>query len=237
MSRLLSVFTTRETAVVVWVAGFLVFAFTKPGVRETSFRLVTTFFHPKILGPVVLSAAYVSLVVLSAYIAGLWTLTLLKDTIIWFIFSALALNFRLASSNSTTVDLTTLLHDTLGLIVLIQFLVGTYTFPLAAEIIIVPAIAALAGLTAVSADRDEHRLVHNILSGVQAFIALTIVLTALIKAGLDYRELASLNTARVVLLPAVLTLAYVPFLYVLVLVVRHESLFVRLSMLCGMIPL
>src|SRR5438132_3426349 len=99
--------------------------------------------RPKIVAPVFVSAAIACGVIwiLSHY--NLWTLAELKDTIVWFVFSGVALIFRGISARNPERAIRNIPWDALKLTVLMEFILNTYTFPLVVEILLFPVMAII----------------------------------------------------------------------------------------------
>ncbi len=87
------IFTTREAAVALWALALVAWAATKPEVRKSVGGGIRAALQWKLLVPFLLIAVYTALAVRGMHTIGLWTPDLLKDTILWFVFSGLALAF------------------------------------------------------------------------------------------------------------------------------------------------
>jgi hypothetical protein len=78
-----SILTTREIALAVWIL-ILAFIFSlDKNVRGAMKNLLKCFFVASILFSIIALAIYVTIVTLGLSLFGLWTSSLLKDTIIW----------------------------------------------------------------------------------------------------------------------------------------------------------
>ena len=86
-------FTTREIAIGIWILVFLAWAGARSEVRRSFLGVLRAALRWKLLVPFVLVAAYMALAARGLYAVGLWTPDLLKDTVLWFLFSGVALSF------------------------------------------------------------------------------------------------------------------------------------------------
>ncbi len=77
-------FNNREVASAFWLLVFAVWILQKPNVRKSLGGALRAFCHPKVLAPVCLMLLYVVGIVTLLATIGIWTVDLLKDTIIWF---------------------------------------------------------------------------------------------------------------------------------------------------------
>ncbi len=82
------IFSDREIAVSIWVGFFLIWVLTKKEVRESSKKLILTFCHSKILISYGLMGLYVFCLVSVLSDVGVWGLSQLKNTLMWFLFVA-----------------------------------------------------------------------------------------------------------------------------------------------------
>ena len=80
-----SVVNDREIASVAWLALVLVAGATKPDVRTACWQVVKSFLHPKVLGSVVVLAAWTVGLAALAHQVGLWESDVLSDTVVWFL--------------------------------------------------------------------------------------------------------------------------------------------------------
>lgn len=222
-------FNTREIASAFWLLIFAVWALCKPEIRKAIGHIAQSFFHLKILAPILLMAAYVGAIIAGLRAIGIWQADLLKDTIIWFCLGATAMLARFATANRPGNAFRETLTDSLKVVILVEFLVNTYTFPLIAELALVFLLSSLAILGAVADTKKEFQAVSRVLKGVQAVLGMTILTMALTRAWADWQNLEALDTVRSVALSPILSVTLLPFLYLLVLYAKYELVFVRLN--------
>jgi uncharacterized membrane protein len=114
--------------------------------------------------------------------------------------------------------------------VFIQFLVNTYTFSLPVELALVPLVAVVVTLDTLAQAQQQYSAVARLTRVLLALIGLAVVLSAVVRAVADYRALGSFATARRVLLPLLLSVSFVPFIYLLMLAAAYDTLFLRLRL-------
>ncbi len=223
------VFNNREIAIAVWVIIFLSFVLRKANVRKSLLAVLRAFFRFKILLPVCLMVLYVAAVVVFLTVIGFWKIDFLKDTIVWFFVSAIAMMMRFATSDEVENIFHKVLIDSVKVAILLEFLVNTYTFSLPAELIIVPVLALIPMFDAVASFDKKYSAVARLTKGLQIVIGLFLMVIALSCAISDLRNLHSLDTVRSVALAPLLSLLLSPFLYVMVLILKYELVFLRLD--------
>lgn len=136
--------------------------------------------------------------------------------------------------NSITSDkpgafLSQSIHESLRLIIVIQFLVNTYTFNLVLEIFLVPLLGIVAMMDAFAERKSEYAEVVEVIHWIHGGVGLVILATALGKAISDYSSLLSMEALRNLLLAPVLTASFLPFAYAMALYSNYERIFVWLK--------
>lgn len=217
----------REIAVAFWLTIVLAAGLRTADVRSSLFGVLRSLAHPKLLAPLVLGAGYVGLVVLGLQRLGIWSPALLKDTVFWFVFTGAATAFSLIGKWQGESVLRHFAADALKITVVIEFLTSEYTLPLPAELLLVPALFALGGMSAIADTDPKYAAVKRVLGWIQASFGLLIVGVAVRHAVADWRNLETVATLWKFLLPPLLSLVFVPFAYGLLLYSLYDSLFAR----------
>lgn len=221
----------RETAVLVWLGLFVAWALWKPGVRKAAVAVLRAALAWKIALSVSSMAAYVALVVLVLHRLGLWGLDSLKETIVWFLTAALVMLFDVASVPEDDRCFRKAAFDGLKLSVVLEFVVGLYPLSLPLELLLIPTATILACLLVVAESKDEFKSLRSLLQGVMAVLGLVLLVYAIHRVYTDPGSFAQLATLVEFLLPIVLTVLLLPFLYVLAAWGSYEGLFIRLRFL------
>lgn len=222
-------FTTRELALCIWALLFLIWVLTKSNVRKSFTELLGVAFQWKILLLFVLVAAYTVSVVWCLRVIGFWTPDLVKDTVLWFLFSGVTLAFSSVDIKKEESIWQRAFVDQLKVVVIIEYLVNTYTFALWAEMILVPLIAFIAMLDAVARTDVKFSAVAQLMFWVQAFVGATIIAFALHKALMHRDHFHPLDTIRAVTLVPLLSILFIPFMYLFFVISSYEQLFLRLK--------
>ena len=134
----LELFNNREIAAGVWLVVVLVIVILVLRPRQFFAELLKGFQSVALLVLVALACAYLTIAVYGLLKIGFWESTLLKGTILWAILSGSVLIFRSLGSSGAEFTFRSLLRDNLKVIVIIEFLVNSYTFSLIAELLLWP---------------------------------------------------------------------------------------------------
>ncbi len=223
-------FNNREIASGVWLLGLVVAVAAKsPDVRESFKQVLKVARNWKIVVSLVLLAAYTALCVALLYCCRLWSSSMLKDTVYWFFLSGIVLHANVLTESDYKKCYRKAIKGCVAAIVLLEFLVNFYTFPLLLEFILVPFLALIAMGAVYAEGKPEHAVSKKFFDGILMFFGTIVLIYAVRRAYLSYTELLRLDSVRGLLLPVELTLLFLPFLYVSKLISEYEFLFARLS--------
>jgi len=222
-------FNNREVATAIWAAMALAFVLSKTAVRQSVLKLIRAFLHRKILLSFGLMAFYVSVMVVGLSAIHMWKFTLLKDTIFWFCFTGIGIFFGSVTSDSKENVFRKTVADSVKVVVLIEFLVNMYTFPLLYELAIVPLVGVIAMIDAFAQTDKKYATIAKSTTGILSVLGLVAVGFAVFKAVLDYDNLRSADTLRDLLLAPLLSVLFLPFVYLMVVFSKYELIFTRLG--------
>jgi hypothetical protein len=159
---------------------------------------------------------------------GTWDFTLLKDTIFWFVSVALVLFFSINKAKDTHF-FKDIVKESFKWTIALEFFVNFYTFSLLTELFLMPAIFFLTMTLAYSQTDKKYEQVSKLLTNIFAIIGLTFFVYVTYKTFYNYQDFFTLHTLFSFLLPPILTVLLIPFLYLLALYINYELLFVRVD--------
>ncbi len=227
---LIHALNSREQATVIWAVIFLVWAMRQEGVRSSLAMVVRAALQWKLVALWVAMSAYVALLTVLLFRLHLWGYPLLKDTLFWMV-GAAAVELMNYSAMEKPGYFRKLMGDALKLTVVIQFIVGMYCFSLWAELVLVPLLGMLAGMSVVADSSPQYRPAKTLTDFLLGALGLLIAGNAVYHAVAGASSLASATSLRALALPAFLTVGFIPFSYAFALIANYESLFVRLRLL------
>ena len=108
-------------------------------------------------------------------------------------------------------------------------MIATYVMPLPAELALVPAVTFLAMLGVVAGMDKNNALVAKLTEFLLGMIGVTVLGFAVFRAIGDYQNLGTVDTLRNLALPALMSIAFAPFVYVLVVIATYELIFIKLT--------
>ena len=224
-SSITEIFNNREIASAFWLVVFLLVLAKNKGVRRGMRDIVRAFCRRIILIVIFFQVAYVFGVVLILHMTGFWTLTILKETIMWFIFSGAVLTFNHATKEGAEGLFKKMIVNNLKVVVILEFLIGTYTFSLLVELILLPIVTIIVIFTSLEKSKDEYASAAKFFGGIEAFIGITILAVVVFKAIADLKTLWSLASIQSILVAPVLSICLIPFIFGLNVYSSYEDLF------------
>ena len=229
MDFLTDTFNNRELAIFLWVLILIVaFLFNKK-IRSSIVTVIKVFFQKYILLVFLLMLLYISLQIFLLYNVMLWDFSLVKDTVYWIlgVASVLLVNVNEATKNRPYFK--NLVLNNIKLVIIIEFIVNIYTFNFVVELFIFPIISFFVIIAALTEIKKEYLTVNrmaNVIIGVFGFVVVIFFFVNLIS---DFQNFWVLDNLRAFLLPILLVITFVPFLYLVAIYMAYELLFARLD--------
>jgi hypothetical protein len=177
-----------------------------------------------------LMSAYTTSVLIVLHHVKLWNTSLLKDSIVWFCFTGILMCFNLVTSKKEEDIFRKIIISNIKIVIIIEFIINTYTFSLVAELFFIPLVILLSMIEVIAKKDKKYSSVIKIINGLYVIIGVVIMFYVISNVVSDYRNIVSLDTLRNILLAPLLTISFLPFIYFMMLFVAYESLFVRLNL-------
>ena len=227
-------FNNREVASALWIivfACYVFFASKFEGARKSFKDLVSAFFARQIISILILMSAYMTLVIYVMYGAGLWNVGQIKNTLYWAGSVGLMSIFKLETIKKDNNYFSQLAFGSLKIFAIIQFIVGIYTFPLWVELLIVPVFVLIGGMSVIADKVGRYSQVKNLFNSMLIIFSLAVIINAFYMIVFHWGEFANESTVYDFIVPALLTLFYIPFLFVLKIYIVYESAFIKIKFL------
>ena len=226
----MNLFNNREIAIAIWLLVIFILMLFNWDIRKSLLEVIKAFFKIKILYSIFLMIAYTTGIVFVLYQINFWNISLLKDTVVWFCFTGILMSFNLVTSDTGQNLFRKIIVCNIKLVIIIEFLVNTYTFSLVGELILIPVVTFIVILEVVAKTDEEYSSVAKLMNGLQIIIGVIILIFAISNVVSDYKNFVSLDTLRNFLLAPLLTISFLPFIYFMVLFATYELLFTRLNL-------
>ncbi|WDJ46372.1 hypothetical protein JH286_16175 [Xanthomonas campestris pv. campestris] len=216
----------REWALVIWLTIALIGVFLSANLRQASWALLKALGQPSIVSVLALLFAYIAPIILGLWHLGWWGIANLKTTLIWAFGSACVAVFNVHKVEDDASFFQRALGEVIGVAVVVDFLTAVDTFPLWVEFFIAGGAFLLALLSAVSAKEPSQRLVHRGANALLIALGLLMLGKSIFHITVDFNDFAKMQTVREFLLPIILGLLLLPFLFLLNAYLVAESVLV-----------
>lgn len=229
MSCLFNIFSTRELALSIWLIILLVILLAWNKGRYHFKKVIASAFASKLIVLYISLIIYTSIVFTLLWLLGFWDACLLKDAIVWMLFSALGILFSLNKAKDVSY-FANLIKSSVTVIVIVQFLINLHPFSLLVELITLPILTFLAILSVYSEcyakNNKDYQKVHSCLNKLLGIVGLGYIGFALYETIIGFKTTHWSDVSKQFMLPVILTISFIPYFWGLALYMKYEMMFV-----------
>jgi hypothetical protein len=218
----------RELAIGIWLLVGFILSLISSKTRESLLQVVKAFFAWKLILSYLIMLVYITLIVIVMNVIGIWRMNHLSLTIMWAVFVAYVMLFNFQKANSPDY-FSSSFKDNLKALVFFEFIVNLYVFPLWVELLFIPFMVIIAAMLAISESNFEYRIVKKFLNFIMTLIGLIFMIYAGYNISTNFRQFATLDNLETFYLPILLSIGFIPFVYLYALYCGYEMFFVRLG--------
>jgi len=223
------IFNNREIAVGIWFFIAAIAGATQPSIRNAAIAVLKAFLVRAIVIWLVAIIIYVGFLIYLLHSFGLWSAQQLKDTILW-VGSVIAISiFRISSISKDQHFFRKVVTDNIKLVAVLQFLVSFYSFNLCIELVIVPISTLVGAMLAVAGSSQKYKPAADFLNYAAILLGLFLVAFAIYNVVVGFKSFATIQTLADFSLPPLLSLLYVPFLYLMSRYLAYDTAFAQLN--------
>lgn len=222
-------FNSREQALIIWIAIFFVLILSKKEIRTSFLGIFKILLHRTFLFVFSALFLYLALVIFIFSKIGIWSTTLVPETIFWFFGSALVLLFGVNNATHNSQFFKKIVLDNLKIILVIIFIVNIYTYHLVIEMIILPITLLVVAISTYGGTKKEYLQVKKLADFVLVAFGIFLIIFALSRVVSNFQDFVTLENIQSFTLPTLLTFAYLPLLYAFAIFITYETLFIRLN--------
>ena len=227
----MDILNNREIAIALWLLAVSIYIFSSSKMAEVrnAFKgVLAALFVRKIMNFLCLMVAYMVIVIYWISELGLWNVEQLKNTIFWCVSVGFMSLFKLEKIKK---DKHFFKHSVLGnlkLLAILKFVFGVYTFSLWVEVLLVPVLALLGVMLAISESNKKHHQIKVFLEYCLSSFGMVLIVYTLYMLITDFGEFGKEKTAYDFFVPPLLTLCYLPFVFFMLVYSTYEQVFIRL---------
>jgi hypothetical protein len=226
------ILNNREIAIALWLLAISVYIFSSSKTAEVraAFKgVLSAFFARQIIIVLCLMLSYMAIVIYWLSELDLWNAEQLKNTVFWCVSVGFMSLFKLEQIKKDQSFFKHSVIDNLKLLAILQFIVGVYTFPLWAEVLLVPVLALIGALLAIAETDKKHHRVKALLEYCLSLFGIALIVYTLYMLTTSFGDFGKEKTAYDFFVPPLLTLCYLPFVFFMLVYSTYEQVFVRLK--------
>ncbi|PKL67012.1 MAG: hypothetical protein CVV28_08120 [Methanobacteriales archaeon HGW-Methanobacteriales-1] len=223
--------STREIAIIILLFVFLIIIFSIKSTRKAIFDLLRIILSAKkVIIPFIGMTLYISLILYLLYYIELFNISLVKNAIFWFIIGAIPLFYK---TNDIEKKYKNFFRNNViecfALPAIFSFLINFNTFNVIIELILISIIIFIVLLISVSKTNAKYKPAEKFFSIILVIIFLCLILNFIYNLFINPNGFLSKNTLITFILPAILTIFLLPYIYALALYIEYDSFYSRLK--------
>lgn len=224
IKNFIDLFNARELATITWLALIIGYALLKGNVLKSLVDLFKILYQAKIYLLVFLLYVITEIYLLN-YI-WYWSTNYLKDTIFWFLFSGFALLMKTGNQNKNIMN--EIFADIIKIILILEFILNLHSFPFLIEFLLAPIIVVMIFVKKLDNGNGDE-LVKKFADIITSIIGFAILFFSIYSITKEWESFYSFNTLYSFLLPIILSILLLPFLYFMIIYSKYENFFISLK--------
>ena len=225
----MSIFTTREIASGFWMLIVVIVLLIRKETRDNIITVIRILFGKYLRLIWESFFIYVGVITLLFSHLVLWKFVYLKDIIIWSLTSGVIVCMNSVDGAAKDDYVQKVLKDSLKPMVLVEFIMSTFTFNIIIELIMIPFITVLSLTEAFSESKAEYASVKKFLNGLMGIIGIWIMCGTISIAIDEYQQVDYSDTLISFLIPFVYLIAIIPLLFAWLYIGKYDLIFCRMS--------
>lgn len=213
-----------------WIWIISVYFFLNKGSRKSIIDMVFSKNTFQLLFPVI---TYNFLIIYFLHVYWFWNISFFKDSLYWIFWYSLVIFFRINEVDKWIRFLSKMIFWTFSIVAVIAFVGNLYPLSFFGELILQPVLIFLALISSlgwiftkkIPRYSEVAKFFEIVLLWLGAFFLFRLFFIVLY----EYEKIFILKNLYFFLYPMVLSIFYVPFLYLLRLMTNYESLFIRIN--------
>ena len=220
------IFNNREIAIGICILLFFIWVLSLSlESRKNFLRLFTVIFTTNLIDYFLSMIVYTMSIILILTLIGFWDFSLLKDSVFWLIFAGFPLFMKITELKNSNHFAKEVLKGSLKGIIIVEFLSNFYTFNLFIELFLMIFLTLVNILPIVKPDKILEKFASNV-NMVFGFIVIIYIGYNLYQNIFGF---INVNTLKSFILPVLLTITLIPFLYSVALLDLYGTMYRRMS--------
>ncbi|HFF8950278.1 hypothetical protein V6301_11150 [Serratia marcescens] len=219
----------REIATIIWFSITFTFLMTKKEIRLFFPQLFQILMNKQVIIVFSASIIWATIFIVALREVGLWSSDNLKTTLVWGITFAFATLFDMKKIEKDNNYFKEQIKSTLKITAILTFILELQSFSLIAELIIIPIIFMISAMIVVGEKNEKNKSTTTFLKYILSFIVIIYFIHSLYVSLTSFSETFTKKNLTEFLTPIILSLTYLPFVYILHIYQRYEMEFIGLK--------
>jgi len=225
----MSIFTTREIATFVWIIILLIIFLLNKKLRKSLSIVIKLFMGKKLRIIWILLLSLVCVITYVFYKLPIWNCIYLKDIIFWYLFSGIYISMNAVDNKSDEKYIKNVLRDNIKFIIVLEFILSTFTFNIYIELLLIPLIFFLTIIDEISKSKEEYKGIKKIVDYLLGIIGIIILCKTFFIGISSYKNLNFSETFISFCIPIVYLILVIPYEFLLELYSKYENVFCRMK--------
>lgn len=222
------ILSTRELAIVIWSTILFLCLLFSTSIRNALLGVVKAACTPKLIIPFLCILAYTAFIIFRLTIIPGWKWIYLKDFLIWVFFVGVPVCYNSVCNDIDEHYFRNILFDNIKFIVLVEFVISTFTFNILVELLMIPTATFLLLLDAIAGTKFGFSLVKILTSSLQVFTGFAVMVSAIIMAINTYAVYGTIDLLVSFATPIVFSVLFIPCSFLFAIYAKYEMLFIRM---------
>jgi len=223
------IFSSREIALGIWAFVLIIALFVNKKIRSSFYGMIKIALSRHLSIPFLCILIYTGVFTFILTRFSIWEWIYLKDIIIWVLFAGVPTCFKAISKSVIEKFYVKIVLDNIILSAFVEFILSTFTFHLAIELLLIPILVFLFLAQAMAETRNELKPLHKPVSFVIIIVVILIFLFTAIIALNEYRSIGITTSIVEFCIPVMFSLMILPVAYLFSIIARYQSVFGRMS--------
>jgi hypothetical protein len=229
MNAIINSISDREIASTIWLAVFVAFVLINKSAHDSVGAVIRALLQPALIVPLGIAALYATGEILLLSYMEWWSVANLKTTIFWLVTFAFVTMFAVATAKNREAGLGKITAEILSVAVLVTFIAELYSFPLIVELIALPFVTIIFLMAATAKHKPEHAPVAKLMGCFSSLIGFSYIGFSLWKSVDLWRDTFTWANLLELVIPIILSIAFLPFLYAWQTYVAYNEMFTTIS--------
>lgn len=220
------IFSTREIATLVWFAALIVYVTVRSNGKMPFRDFLKALCNKLFIIPVLCLLVYAALLVYGLSQFPFWDWILIKDVIIWVLFVATPICFKLGTKRTNDFPFRKIVAENFTGSAILEFFIGAFTFSFGTEMIVVPAFSLLVLLQNYDRNNPKYQSLHKVMDGISVIVGFAL-LWFTVDVAIDVISTEGITDVLVSFcIPVLFSIAYLPVIYFVAVKALYHDLFV-----------